>query len=304
MVNYQELYRELKKLSSVKVMKNELLSRHTTLRIGGPADVLAIPKDLEGLKNILQISQGLKKHIIGNGSNILMPDRGLRGLVIKIAGGMKDFDCDGRIVTAGAGNLMQPLLKRTASLGLSGLEFSAWVPAALGGAVFSNMGAFGEEMGDIIQSIEVMLPSGKIERLARGDMSFSYRKSGIKNCVIISASLKLSYRRKDAIIKRMNDFISKRKETQPMSVPSAGSVFKNPKEVPAGKLIDMAGCKGLRIGGAEVSKKHANFIINLGDARSSDVKAIIRKVKAIVKEKFKVKLEVELVDSGELTVLF
>ena len=303
MPSYLDLYKELKKVKTAKTLKNEPLSRHTTLKIGGPADILVIPKDVGAFKDVLNITSGIKKYIIGNGSNLLIPDRGLRGVVIKMSGGINGFDCNGRSVTVGAGALLQALIRRLSSLGLSGLEFSAWVPAAIGGAIVMNLGAFGEEVGDIVEYAEILDAGGELKKLSKSDLKFSYRKSNIKNCILISSKLKLNYRQKHVINKRIEEIIAKRKELQPMSAPSAGSVFKNPKDVPAGKLIDMAGCKGLRMGGAEVSKKHANFIINLGDAKSSDVNTLIRKVKNTVKEKFKVKLELELVDSSKLNML-
>ncbi len=299
-----DIYKELKKIRTARVLRNEPLSRHTTLRVGGPADILVIPKDLKALQEVLRATAGIKKYVIGNGSNLLIPDRGLRGVVIKISGGMNSFECSGRLVTVGAGTLMQNLIRNLASLGLSGLEFSAWVPAAVGGAIVMNMGAFGDEIGKFVEYADVIDGSGALKKLSRSDLRFSYRKSGIRDCILTSAMLKLGYRQKSAIAKRMSEIVSKRRELQPLSAPSAGSVFKNPKDVPAGKLIDMAGCKGMRAGGAEVSKKHGNFIINLGDATSSDVKALIRKVKKTVKEKFKVGLELELVDSGKLNMLF
>jgi len=304
MPNYLDIYKELKKVKTAKTLKNEPLSRHTTLRVGGPADILVIPKDVGALKDVLSITNSIKKYIIGNGSNLLIPDRGLRGIVIKMSGGINSFDCNGRYVTVGSGTLLQALIRRLASLGLSGLEFSAWVPAAIGGAIVMNMGAFGEEVGDIVEYAEILDAGGELMKLSKSDLKFSYRKSNIKDCILISSKLKMNYRQKHVINKRIEEIIAKRKELQPMSAPSAGSVFKNPKDVPAGKLIDMAGCKGLRVGGAEVSKKHANFIINLGDAKSSDVNTLIRKVKNTVKEKFKVKLELELVDSSKLNMLF
>jgi UDP-N-acetylmuramate dehydrogenase len=304
MPDYLDVYKELNKIRTAKVLKNEPLSRHTTLKIGGPADILVIPKNVETLQEVLHVTEGVKKYVIGNGSDLLLPDAGLRGVVIKISGGVNGFDCEGRNVTVGGGTLIQALIRKLADCGLSGLEFSAWVPAAVGGAVVMNMGAFGEQIGDIVESVEILEATGRLRRLSRSELKFSYRKSNIKNCILTSAKLRLSYRQKHIIKKRIDEILSKRKELQPISVPSAGSIFKNPKDVPAGKLIDMAGCKGLRIGGAEVSKKHANFIINLGDARSSDVKALIRKVKNTVKEKFKVNLELELVDSGKLNMLF
>jgi len=304
MPSYSDLYKELKKIRNAKVFKDEALSHHTTLRIGGPADILVVPKDMEALREVLRVTGGIKKYIFGNGSNLLIPDNGLKGVVIKISGGMNGFECSGRFVTVGAGTLMQALIRKLASLGLSGVEFAAWVPAAIGGAIVMNMGAFGEEIGSIVEYAEILDSDGKIKKLSRSDLKFSYRKSNIKDCILTSAMLKLNYKQKHIIKKRLDEIILKRKELQPMSVPSAGSVFKNPKDVPAGKLIDMAGCKGLRVGGAEVSKKHANFIINLGDAKASDVKTLIRKVKSVVNEKFKVNLELELVDSSKLNMLF
>jgi UDP-N-acetylmuramate dehydrogenase len=263
-----------------------------------------VPKDLGALQEVLRLTGGIKKYVFGNGSNLLIPDSGLKGVVIKISGGMNGFECSGRFVTIGAGTLMQSLIRKLASLGLSGIEFAAWVPAAIGGAIVMNMGAFGEEIGSTVEYAEILDRDGKIKKLSRSDLKFSYRKSNIKDCILTSAMLKLNYKQKHIIKKRLDEIILKRKELQPMSVPSAGSVFKNPKDVPAGKLIDMAGCKGLRVGGAEVSKKHANFIINLGDAKASDVKTLIRKVKSVINEKFKVNLELELVDSSKLNMLF
>lgn len=304
MVNYKEILKELKSINSTRVLENEPLNRHTTLKVGGPADILVVPKDVESLRQVLSLTKNVKKYVIGNGSNLLISDRGIRGIVIKIAGGINNFENNGRFVTVGAGTLVQPLIKRLATLGLSGLEFAAGVPAAIGGAVVMNMGAFGSDIGSLMEYVEVISSSGRREKLSRSDLNFSYRKSNIEGCMVVSATLKLGFRQKDAVRKRINEIILKRKELQPWSVPSAGSVFRNPKEVPAGKLIDMAGLKGLRIGGAEVSKKHANFIINLGDAKEVDVRAIIGKIKSVVKEKFKVKLELELVDRSSLNVLF
>jgi UDP-N-acetylmuramate dehydrogenase len=304
MVNIGEIYKELKKLKSLSVYKNEPLSRHTTIKTGGPADILLVPKNIETLQEALNITRGIKKYIIGNGSNILVADKGVNGIVIKIAGGMNDFENNGRFVTAGAGILLQNLIHRHTLLGLSGLEYAAWVPAALGGAIATNMGAFGHDIGSLIEYVDIIDESGKREKLCRSDISFSYRKSNIRNCIITSVMLKLTYKRKHVIKRMIKEFISKRRELQPISVPSAGSVFKNPKDVPAGKLIDMAGCKGLRIGGAEVSKKHANFIINLGDAKSGDIIKLINKVRSIVKSKFNVNLELELIDSNQLNMIF
>jgi UDP-N-acetylmuramate dehydrogenase len=304
MSSNQEVIKELKTLKTVKIFKDEPLSRHTTLKIGGSADILVVPKEIDSLKKIIRITQGEKRYVIGNGSNLLMPDAGIRGIVIKISGGLNDFECSGRSVHAGAGTLLQPFIKKLASLGLSGLEFASWVPAAVGGAVVMNMGAFGQDIGSLVEYADIIDRSGTFLRLAASELKFSYRKSSFHNCILTGVGLKLTNRKKVDIERTMKEIFAKRKAIQPLSAPSAGSVFRNPKDVPAGKLIDMAGCKGMRVGDAEVSKKHANFIINLGGAKASDVKALIRKVQDSVKEKFKVKLELELVDSGKLNMLF
>jgi UDP-N-acetylmuramate dehydrogenase len=303
MSSNQEIFKELKKLRTARVLRDEPLCRHTTLKIGGPADVLIIPKDIRALQDILRMTKGMKKYVIGNGSNLLIPDGGIRGIVIKISGGLDDFECAGRSVRVGAGTLLQPLLNKLASMGLSGLEFSAWVPAAVGGAVVMNMGAFGQDIGSLVEYADIIEADGATRRLAASELKFAYRKSNIHDCILTGVGLKLANKSKANIRNRMKEVVSKRKELQPLSAPSAGSVFRNPKDVPAGKLIDMAGCKGLRAGDAEVSKKHGNFIINLGNARASDVKKLIRKVKDSVRKKFKVKLELELIDSGKLNML-
>lgn len=303
MARYKEIFRELKKIRSARVLRDEPLSRHTTFRIGGPADIFVIPKDLLSLKEVLSVTQGIKKYIMGNGSNLLLPDKGIRGIVIKVSGGLNDFECDGRHVTVGAGTLVQPLIHKLAGLSLSGLEFAAGVPAALGGSIVMNMGAFGHDISGLIEHVEMISGSGRKIKLSRSELGFSYRSSRIDECIVTSAKLKLSHKSKEIIKRNIEQIIIKRKETQPWAVPSAGSIFKNPKEIQAGKLIDMAGLKGLRVGGAEISKKHANFIINLGDAKETDIKSIIRKVKAVIKDKFRVKLDLELVDSTNLIML-
>lgn len=303
MIDIKQIIKDIKKIDRIKVFTNEPLARHTSFRIGGPARILVIPSDVSALQKIMEMTQGYKKYVIGNGSDLLLPDGGLNGIVIKMCGGIKDVEVDGRMVTVSAAQLLQPLLKILLKAGLSGLEFGAWVPASLGGSVFMNMGAFDQEIGDLVEYLDVMGPSGKIERLGKKDIAFSYRKSGIKNRIIINVRIKLKHGKPASIEKRVGEYIARRKLTQPIAVPCAGSVFRNPKDVPAGKLIDMAGCKGMRVGGAEISRKHANFIINLGDATASDVRSLIKKTKRIVKDKFRVSLELELVDSKRLSVI-
>lgn len=164
MNRYPEIYKALKGICGLKVLKNEPLSRHTTMKIGGPADILVIPTDPASLTEVLSVTQGVNKYVIGNGSNILVRDRGITGVVIKISGCLNSFACDGRTITVGAGTLVQPLIRKLASLGLSGLEFASWVPASVGGAVVMNMGAFGDDIGSLVEYVEVLNREGKIEK--------------------------------------------------------------------------------------------------------------------------------------------
>jgi len=303
MASYSEIYKELKKNKNLTVRRNEPLSKYTTLRIGGPASLLVIPSNIQGILDMLSITSGVKKYIIGNGSNLLIPDSGIKGTVVRISGGINNFECDGRKIIVGSGMLLPTLIKKTIHLGLSGLEFAAGIPAAVGGATITNAGALGSEFGNLIDYIEIIDRSGTLTKISKRDLKFSYRKCSLKDCIVVSVRLKLKHKKPENIRKKIKDNLLWRRDCQPISVPSAGSVFKNPKDVPAGKLIDMAGLKGLRIGGAEISKKHGNFIINLGDAKESDVSSIIRKVRTVVKEKFRVNLELELIDSHQLTML-
>jgi UDP-N-acetylmuramate dehydrogenase len=300
-----DLIKDLKTLDQVKIFKNEPLSRHTTMRIGGPADLFITPYSLSALKEVISLTKGLKRYILGNGSNFLAPDKGIKGIVIQVSGWPlnNNIIIDGRSATVGAGVLLQSLIRKLNTCELSGLEFAAGIPAALGGAVTMNMGALGNEMADIVEYAEVIDASGHLRKLSGSDIKFAYRKSNIKDCIVYSVCLKLKHRASSKIKETIQKNMQWRKESQPINVPSAGSVFKNPKDVPAGKLIDMAGLKGLRCGDAEVSKKHANFIINLGDAKSSDVLKLTRRIKNAVKDKFKVRLELELIDSLRLNML-
>ena len=176
MYSNQEIFKELKKLRTGRAFRDEPLSRHTTLKIGGPADILVIPKDIRALQDILHMTKGVKKFVIGNGSNLLIPDGGIRGMVIKISGGLDSFECAGRSVHIGAGTLLQPLLNKLASVGLSGLEFAAWVPAAVGGAVVMNMGAFGHDVGSLVEYADIIEADGKTRRLAASELEIFIQK--------------------------------------------------------------------------------------------------------------------------------
>lgn len=296
------IYKKLKKLKDVRVCRNEPLSKHTTFKIGGPVDVLIIPKSLNGLKDCIRICGKLPLFIIGNGSNILVSDRGVRGVILKLSSLMNNIVIEGKKVRAGAGVLVSKLLNHTANMGLSGLEFSTGIPASIGGAVITNMGAFGQTISRLVNEIIVVNRKGEEITIKKRDLIFGYRKSDLlmKNCVIVQVVLVLRRSKRHKIIKKIKEYLSVKREKQPISVPSAGCIFKNPKGKYAGKLIEDANCKGIRVGGAEVSKTHANYIINLGDATCEDVKKLAKIVSKKVKQKCNVQLKYEIIDSSHL----
>ena len=284
-------------MSRRKIFRNVPLRLHSTLRVGGRADMLSIPKNAEELSSLISFARKKKIRalVVGNGSNILFPDSGFRGLIIKLAHGLSDIKFDGVRVTAGAGVMMSDLISKLCQRGLKGLEFAYGVPATVGGAAVMNFGAWGREIGDIIESVDALDPR-KMKRvlIPRKKMRFSYRKSSLDRYIILSVTFKLSRGKKRLIRKKMKKILEKRKVTQPLGIPNAGCVFKNPPGSSAGKLIDEAGLAGKRVGDAQISTKHANFIINLGRAKAGDVLTLMKKMSRAVKAKFGISLNPEL----------
>ncbi|MCX5726423.1 MAG: UDP-N-acetylmuramate dehydrogenase [Candidatus Saganbacteria bacterium] len=233
---------------------------------------------------------------MGAGSNVLFQDKGFPGVVIKMACGPSDIEIEGNTVKVQSGMMLPKLIKFLARMGLDGLEFSAGVPASIGGAAAMNMGAYGSEISKFIKSVKVMNMSGQEKILAGRDLGFGYRSSSINSAkyIITEITLKLQRGKPKNIRKQIKKLINLRRSNQPISTPNAGSVFKNPDGFYAGKLIEEAGAKGMRVGDAQVSKKHANFIINLGVAKAKDVLEIIEKVKDVVHSKFNIDLEPEI----------
>ncbi|MFC1767209.1 UDP-N-acetylmuramate dehydrogenase [Candidatus Margulisiibacteriota bacterium] len=303
--NISEIYRKLKKIKDIRIFKGEALSKHTTLKVGGTADLLVVPKSIEALKEVLKASDRLPIKIIGNGSNILVSDRGVRGIILKLAGGLCDIEFDGNKARVGVGVLVPRLLAKAHEAGLSGLEFAAGIPGTVGGAVLTNMGAFGRAISKLVREITLIDRKGKEIVLKGKELKFKYRKGPVLRgkSMIVSVVLGLRKARKILIKKRIEKYLAAKKKKQPLSVPSAGCVFRNPKGRYAGKLIEDAGCKGFRVGGAEVSKTHANYIINLGDATCSDVTQLANKIKKKVKERAGVSLKYEIIDSNHLNML-
>ena len=284
------------------VLIREPMSRHTTFRTGGPADLLVQPK-AEQIAPILEVcrKEEIPWTIIGNGSNLLVGDGGIRGVVLEIGKQMSDIIIEGTVITAGAGAMLSSIASRAAAAELTGMEFASGIPGSLGGAVVMNAGAYGGEMKDILQKVTVLTPEGTVQTLSVEELELSYRHSIIpeKGYLVISAILKLQSGNADEIQSIMDNLKEKRVSKQPLEYPSAGSTFKRPEGYFAGKLIQDAGLRGFRVGGAQVSEKHCGFIINREQATSTDISQLMQQVSAIVYEKFGVRLEPEVKKIGE-----
>ena len=286
----------------MRLMKEELMAKHTTFRIGGPAEVYACP-NREQLPALLEAAkkENAEVTVIGNGSNLLVGDKGIRGLVIEIGSGMNDIRVEGTKIVAGAGALLSKVANEAAAAGLGGMEFAAGIPGSIGGAVTMNAGAYGGEMKDILESVKVIDPEGMMHTLSVEELDLSYRHSCImeKGGIVVEATIKLEKKPEEEIRAQMADLRNRRVEKQPLEYPSAGSTFKRPEGYFAGKLIMDAGLRGYTVGGAQVSEKHCGFVINHANATAADVRQLMQDVKEKVKEQFGVELEPEVKMIGE-----
>lgn len=272
---------------------NEPLSGHTSFRIGGPAELLAIPCGEQALSGLLARikKQKLNFYVLGNGSNLLAEDRGYKGVVIKIARGFKNLSRDKNRLTVDSGYSLPALVEYCAREGLSGMEWAVGIPGSLGGALVMNAGAYGGQMADSVKKVWGLTPEGKKLKLSPQQINFSYRQAHYpKGFVITGAELELKPGRRSSIEKAMNLYLSKRKKNQPLSLPSAGCIFKNPPGDSAKRLIAVAGMKGQKLGGAAVSVKHANFIVNQGGAKAAEVLALIKKIQSQAYQRLGIRL--------------
>lgn len=276
----------------------EPLSRHTTLRIGGPADALAFPADVADLQGLLQYAatHGIPCYILGQGSNVLAPDEGIRGWVINIARATDWVRFAGPEVEVGSGYSLPRLVQEAARQALSGLESLAGVPGSVGGALCMNAGTGGRGIGDVTVQVQAVDGVGRMQLLTREELAFSYRTSRLQagDLVALSARLVLDPGDRGTIEDVIRKASQKRRATQPLEYPNAGSIFKNPPGDFAGRLIEEAGCKGWQVGNAQVSPQHANFIVNLGGARAADVLQLMAAVHHRVRELFGIPLEPEV----------
>ncbi len=292
----------IKEISCSTLKIKEPMANHTSLKIGGPADYFIVPGEEEELKELLHFCRNefIPFFVFSGGTNILVSDKGIRGLAVKIGEAFKFSDISGSRITAGAGMPLPVLAARAAREGLSGLEFAAGIPGAVGGAVLINAGAYGNCMADLIRRVKVLTWQGEIKIINYDELNFGYRHSSLirENWIVLEAEMKLVRGEYISIKQKMEKLLSQRRKNHPVQ-PSAGSVFRNPLEESAGRLIERSGCKGLRVGDAQVSHKHANFIINLGRARATDYLEVITRVRERVFEEFGVMLEPEINMVGE-----
>ena len=279
------------------IRTEEPMSKHTTFRIGGAAEVFAAP-DARELPQLLAMAKGadVPVTVIGNGSNLLVGDRGIAGLVIEIGERMSEVRIEGTILVAGAGALLSKAAQTAAAAGLGGLEFAAGIPGSVGGAVVMNAGAYGGEMKNVLQSVKVLTEEGELLSLAAAELELGYRHSCVpeRKYIVVEATMELSAKPEEEIRACMAELRAKRAEKQPLEYPSAGSTFKRPEGYFAGKLIMDAGLRGYTVGGAQVSEKHCGFVINKGDATAADVRQLMQDVHDRVKEQFDVELEPEV----------
>lgn len=286
-----------------RIFFEEPMSRHTTFRVGGAAEcMILIEQEDELLKLIPYLNQIEEDYfILGNGSNLLVGDKGYRGVIIKLGEGMDRITVDGERILVQAGALLSKTAAVARDAELSGMEFAAGIPGSIGGGVVMNAGAYDGEMKQITESVKVMDKEGNILVLDNDTMEFGYRTSIIKNrpFIVLEVVLRMRAGKKDEIQAKMNELMAKRQSRQPLNYPSAGSTFKRPEGYFAGKLIMDAGMRGYRIGDAQVSEKHCGFIVNIGNASAADVREVIEEVQEKVKERFHVRLEPEIIFLGD-----
>lgn len=291
-------------LGKDSVLSGESMAQHTTFKTGGPADLFLLPHTAQEVADAIYI---LQEHqipylVIGNGSNLLVRDGGIRGAVIQLSAHMQQVEVKDDMLYVQCGALLSAAAAKAAQASLTGLEFAAGIPGTFGGAVVMNAGAYGGEIKDVLCNVEVLTKELEILTLSAEELALSYRHSNIleKEYIVLGGTLHLQMGQQYAIQEKMAELAQQRREKQPLQYPSAGSTFKRPEGYFAGKLISDAGLKGKTIGGAQVSEKHAGFIINIGHATSKDILDLIAYCQAEVAEQFGVKLETEVKIVGEM----
>ncbi|OJV66010.1 MAG: UDP-N-acetylenolpyruvoylglucosamine reductase [Clostridiales bacterium 38-18] len=281
-----------------QVLVDDYMSNHTSFKIGGKADFIVVPRTIEQIEKTIDLCKTMNQpyFIMGNGSNILVEDTGIRALIIKISDGFSEIKIEGDLVIAEAGVLLSKLSKVVWKEALQGFEFASGIPGTLGGAVYMNAGAYGGEMKDVVEWVDVLTMEGVVKRIGKSDLEFGYRTSIVRdlNYIVLRVGIKLTLGNVEIIKEITNELTKKRVSKQPLDLPSAGSTFKRPPGHYAGQLIEEAGLRGLRHGDAQVSEKHCGFIVNLGNATCEEVMELISVVQKVVFDTFGVTLEREV----------
>lgn len=297
---------ELSALAGVTVKMAEPLARYTSMKIGGPADYFLEVEDDNALAGVLKAlhRRDVEFCLLGNGSNVLISDRGVRGAVIRLAGEFKralwHAGKDAVGVVVGAAYPVTQLVREAARKGYTGVEFAEGIPGTVGGALFMNAGAYGSEFEKVVDEMDAMSARGETQRLARAQMTFSYRDSHLPpGTVVMRVRMRLGTGEAAGVDAKLRELIGRRKSSQPSGYPNSGSMFRNPPGDFAGRLIEAAGFKGKRIGQAQISQRHANFIVNLGGARAADVRQLMEQARAEVGRRFGVELAAEVKFLGE-----
>lgn len=296
-IKKDNIVEKIKNLNIGQVNENADIKKLTTYHVGGIAKAVVYPNDVYGLIDLLKLlkENNVRYKVIGRGSNLIFNSGLFDGILIKLDK-FDDLEIDGNEIRVGAGFQLIKLATRLSRIGYTGIEFATGIPGSVGGAVFMNAGAYKSDMGYIIKCVKVLTPDLRVIELTNYDLDFHYRTSFLQKnpgYICIEATLILEKGNPDVIMQLIEDRKKRRIETQPLEYPSAGSVFRNPEGDYAGRLIEEAGYKGKKIGGAMVSEKHANFIINFDNATGEDVKKLIREIQSVVKEKYNIELKVE-----------
>lgn len=295
-------YDELQARIKGEILLDAPMKKYTTYKIGGPADCLVLPKDAEDIAAVIRFAneKGIPYMVIGNGSNLLVSDKGIEGIVIRIGDSMGEWHMEGNLLVAQTGCILSRMARETAKLGFKGIEWAAGIPASLGGAAYMNAGAYGHFFYEALEAVEFIDENGEICVLPKEELEYSYRHTSLmdRNAIVTKVMMRLVEANAEELVNSVDATLKLRREKQPLEWPSAGSVFKNPEGSHAGYLVELCGLRGLTRGGAQVSEKHGNFIVNKGGATAADVLGLIDEVRAVVEKEKGYCLETEVLCIG------
>lgn len=297
-MNYDALQQKIRGT----VLTDAPMSKYTTWKIGGPADCLVLPESAEDIVTAMAFAKenGIPCRVIGNGSNLLVLDGGIEGMVIRIGDSLSSYTVEDTLLTAGSGCVLSRMARETAKMGLAGIEWAAGIPASLGGAAYMNAGAYGHCFYETLEAVEIIDGDGNIKTVSAGELSSSYRHTSLMDsgAIVTKVMIRLEHGDAEELVASVDATMKLRREKQPLEYPSAGSVFKNPEGSHAGYLVELCGLRGKQVGMAQVSEKHGNFIVNLGGCTAKDVLTLIEAVRKEVKAQKGYDLETEVLIIG------